>query len=205
MRTLKSFRKSLSGWESRVVHLMNEHSNTIKTRSQGGQLLEALEDPDKQLRSPRMATSEELAKLEREEAEADARELEAAEAKMEAERQALLNKASLEDQLKEIDACMTMEIILTILTDEKAGTSKKKDVIIKAWKKTTKKNENTASKFEKSAEELRKQIEVVESKNEPTKEVSLIKTRVAREVERIKNAQKDIEKEKGILEDVIWD
>ena len=65
--------------------------------------------------------------------------------------------------------------------------------------------ENTSTKIEKIVDELMKQITVVKATNEPTKEVGLIKTRVARAVDNIKNAQKDIEKEKGILEDLIWE
>ena len=185
---------------------MNEHSDTINTRSRGGQLQEPLADPEKHLRSPRMISSDDWTKPEREEMEKDIVAMEAEQTKLEADRrEALLNKDTLKDQLKEMDECMTMEIILQILEHEKAGTSKKKEIITKAWKKNTKKNENTAQKFERSAEDLRAQIEVVEKKNEPTKEVNLIKTRVSREVERIKKAQEDIEKEKDILANVMWD
>ena len=128
---------------------MNEHSNTIKTRSCVGTLVEGLENPNRPFRTSMKATPTDFARLEMDEAEADALVLAEAEAKIEEEKQALLSLDSLEEKLSYYNACMTIEIILKILTDDEAVTSKKKDVIIKAWKKTKKKMENTSTKIQK--------------------------------------------------------
>ena len=84
------------------------------------------------------ATPADFEALEMDNSEAEALARAEAEAEAEKEREALLSSGTLEDKLTDYNIHMTMEIILTILTHDEAVTSKKKDVIIKAWKKTQK-------------------------------------------------------------------
>ena len=149
---------------------MNEQSNTIKSQSRVGTLVEGLDNPDKAFKTSMKPTKEDFEALEMADSEAEAL------AREEAEKGVLTGPGSMQDKLTNYNKYMTMEAILNILTHEEAVKSTKKDVIIKAWKKTKRKMENTSTKIEKIVGELMKQIIVVKAKNEPTKEVGLIKT-----------------------------
>ena len=66
--------------------------------------------------------------------------------------------------------------------------------------------ESTESNITEITDELLGEIEVVRTANEPiTETVGLIKTRVTRAVEDIRDSQRDIKKGKVALVDLIWD
>ena len=126
--------------------------------------------------------------------------------KVEPEKGILLGLGTIQEKLADYNKQMTMQAVLDCLTSPEAKKTAKKDLIIKAWKKAKRNMESTESNVTEIADELLVEIEVARTANEPDEEsVGLIKTRVVRAVEDIRDSQRDIKKGKVILVDLIWD
>ena len=169
---------------------MNEQStSTIKTRSREGMLVDRVDNPDKARRVNMQVTESDIKAVE-----------------SEPEKETMSVTGDLQEKLATYNNHMTMQAVLECLTNEQATKTTAKDQIIKAWKKTKRNMESTENSVREKSDELLGEIELARTASNPDEEsVGLIKARVVRAVEEIRDSQKDVKKGKLSLVDLISD
>ena len=133
-------------------------------------------------------------------------ELEAVESKTDKQKKPESGMGDLQGRLAAYSNTLRMEAVLESLTDDRATSTPGKDKTVKALKKAKRNMESTENSVQEKSEELLGEIELARADSKPDSEsVGMIKARVKRAVEEIRDSQKELKKGKLNLVDLISD